>query len=229
MFHDVTRVEKIGTNALVLHPQKGRPHNLVRGLTMFRFEGSEISVQVRSDYNSKARTHDGRDLGGFIAAAEYVRTEGLNPFFDVQSVTTAPSIFYKAKCEDTFYRFEQEAFVGAFKSIQVSIHCGSPSRSILHPITDKECDFSPQGDPLLQLDVVIGEEEFRKMFNHFWISSTHGIVAVTVSLPCFESPGAGLAPRDYGNDVVLEADKYLPAQLETIHVVKRLAEDKANE
>jgi hypothetical protein len=222
MFSGITKVEKIDANTLVLHADKGRPHKLVKGLTMFRFEGRDISILSRSDYESSARTHGGQELGSFIATAEYVRTQSADPFFDVKAVNTTSVIAFKAQCEDTFYGFEQEAFIGQFKSIHVAVHRGSPTRSILHPITDKESDFSPQGDPLLQLDVIVAEEEFRALFNHFWISPTPGTVSVTISLPCFEHPGAGLAPSDYGDDVVLEANKLVPAQLESIHVEKHL-------
>jgi hypothetical protein len=222
MFKQVIRVEKVGENELVLHGKKGKPLHLGRALSLFRFEGREVTLRTRADFQSKARTHDGQDIGGFTAAAEYMRTQGANLFFDVTSSTATYVISFNARCDYTVYGFKGETFIGPYKSIKVDVQSGSPSRSILHTLTDEEGDFSPQCAPLLRLEVVLAEEQFRLVCSHLWIGPTPSIVTVIVSLPCFERPGAALAPRHLGSHVVAEADQLFTAWLEAVHVEKPL-------
>jgi hypothetical protein len=214
VFRNIIRAEKQGASALLLHQEKGQPTKLVRRLGMFWFASSSIHLKNRINYSSKARTFEGRDLGGLVETAEYLSTEGSNPFFDVLSVDASVVISCEATCRDRFYGFKNETFV-EFKKIRIDIHSSSPSRALLHPISDSEDDYH-----LLHIEVCLEKDQFDSLFRHLWISPTPATIRVAVSVPCFQYSTAGLAP-ELSQEAVLDS-RLVVARLDDISVEKHL-------
>jgi hypothetical protein len=217
-------VEKSGASALVAHAEKGRPLKFVRRLSTFTFESVEIRLRTQTTHKSKPRTFDREDLPGFVTLADYLRTEGSNPFFDVVATDTTSLISFGATCADTFYGFANGKFLGPFEAVEVQIHCGTPTRSTLFPISDTDDDRNGRRAPYLHVEVVLAEEPFHALFRHLWISSSPAKIRVTVSVPCFETPNARTALSGYGEEVVLEAGELVVAQVDAIDVEKALCE-----
>ncbi|QRM31448.1 hypothetical protein [Microvirga sp. VF16] len=220
MLKDIKRVEKSGASRILLHKDKGKTEDLVRTISTLHLTVTDITLRSTASFDSKVRTHEGADLHGIIGAAEYLRSDGSAPFFDVRSASTGAAATGTATCEDRLYVFQGDN-LRRIEGIRLHVQSGTPVRAVVH------CLIHDDEPPLAQVDVILAQDQFDTLFRHLWSSPIPAILRVAISPTCFQYAMAGMAPG-YPEDVVFPSG-VTTAQIDDVAVEKRLSAPAASD
>jgi hypothetical protein len=235
MFGGVKSVTREGALALILDKGQESETKLERTLAQLIFDSEWIRVSDSLEFDTQVAyeaNHPPPEIS-LLRNQTHV-SEGVDPTpkFVVKKIDARPAIHAHMvpDANDSVFWFKGEQFGEELTHCYVEIYRGTEDKAAFHIYPETDEQLRDTGKMTLGLVISLRAEQFRHLFQALWSSRlAPPRIQIVVGIVCFQWPvEASFADPWHSKHYVVEAEKYVAAELRSVRVVQKTEATKVS-